>query len=199
MGVAATIRRSVGRPRGRPFEPGRSGNPSGRPKGARNKMSLLVEQLLEGEAEEMVRRLIELATGGDYRALKACLDRLLPAPRDRVVAVDLPSVDTVADLPRASAALIGAVADGELTPFEGSRIMTLLEAHLRTLTAAQPASQGEPHRKASSSPKPAKPTLGVAKLPGLGLPLTPRQPPGSEQLRALEAHRKPEQRIQEEP
>ncbi|MDD2902493.1 MAG: hypothetical protein PHU44_08655, partial [Syntrophales bacterium] len=31
-----------GRPRGRPFKPGQSGNPAGRPKGAKNKFSLMV-------------------------------------------------------------------------------------------------------------------------------------------------------------
>ena len=36
---------------GRPFEPGQSGNPAGRPKGPRNRATLAVEVLLDGEAE----------------------------------------------------------------------------------------------------------------------------------------------------
>ncbi len=43
------------------FEAGRSGNPNGRPKGARNKATIVVESLLEGEAEALTRRAIELA------------------------------------------------------------------------------------------------------------------------------------------
>ena len=38
------------RPRGRPFERGRSGNPVGRRAGSRNKKTLAAMALLEGEA-----------------------------------------------------------------------------------------------------------------------------------------------------
>jgi Family of unknown function (DUF5681) len=51
------------KPRGRPFQPGQSGNPSGRPKGARNKATLAVEALLENEAEALTRKVIDLALG----------------------------------------------------------------------------------------------------------------------------------------
>jgi Family of unknown function (DUF5681) len=42
--------------RGRPFEPGQSGNPSGRPNGARNKTTIAVEALLDNEAEALTRK-----------------------------------------------------------------------------------------------------------------------------------------------
>jgi hypothetical protein len=52
--------------RGRPFEPGQCGNPSGRPKGARNKATVAIEALLENEAEALTRKLIESALSGTY-------------------------------------------------------------------------------------------------------------------------------------
>jgi hypothetical protein len=64
------------KPRGRPFQPGQSGNPSGRPKGARNKATLVVEALLENEAEALTRKVIDLALEGSMPALRLCLERL---------------------------------------------------------------------------------------------------------------------------
>lgn len=126
-GAPATTRR------GRPFKPGQSGNPSGRPKGARNTVTLMLEALLDGEAEGIARKAIELAKAGDSRALKACFDRLLPAHRGRPVTFRFPNLKTVADLPKASAALLSAVADGELTPSEACELGRLVELHLRAI------------------------------------------------------------------
>ena len=66
------------RGKGRPFKPGESGNPSGKPPGAKNRATRLAQTLLDGEEEALVRKVIELAKGGDMQALKVCLDRLGP-------------------------------------------------------------------------------------------------------------------------
>jgi hypothetical protein len=55
----------------------RPGNP-GRPPGCRNKATLAALALLEGEAEALARKAVELALAGDTAALKLVLDRLLP-------------------------------------------------------------------------------------------------------------------------
>ena len=55
--------------RGRPFPKGNAG----RPKGARNKVTVAVESLLDGEAEGLTRKAIELAMKGDTTALRLCL------------------------------------------------------------------------------------------------------------------------------
>lgn len=117
--------------RGRPFRPGQSGNPGGKSKGTRNVATRLLEALMEAEAEEIGRKTIELAKAGDSRALKACLDRLAPAPRSRFVPFALPPLETIGDLPRASAALLAAVATGELTPAEAAELARVVDAHIR--------------------------------------------------------------------
>ena len=83
--------------RGRPFERGKSGNPKGRPKGARNNATVLAEALLYGEVEAITRKVIDKALEGDMTALRLCLDRLLAPRRERPVAFKLPiKIDTSA-------------------------------------------------------------------------------------------------------
>ena len=77
------------------------GNP-GRPLGARNKATLAALALLEGEAEALTRRCVELALAGDTTALRLCLDRLLP--KGRAVRLHLP-LRTLADLDAATDAV----------------------------------------------------------------------------------------------
>jgi hypothetical protein len=57
------------------FSRGTSGNPAGRPSGSRNKATLLMEAMLEGEVEQLARKAIELAKKGDTQALRLCLER----------------------------------------------------------------------------------------------------------------------------
>jgi hypothetical protein len=101
----------------------------GRPKGSRNKTTLAVEALLDGEAEAITRKAIEMAMTGDGPAIRLCLERLLPARKDSPVVFELPPIETAADTVAASAALLGAVAEGDITPDEASRVMGLLTAH----------------------------------------------------------------------
>src|SRR4051812_39922547 len=60
--------------RGRPFEPG---NP-GRPLGARNRTTVMLEQMFEGEAGEVARKAVELAKEGCYGPIKLIIDRTYP-------------------------------------------------------------------------------------------------------------------------
>ena len=84
--------------RGRPFEKGRSGNPTGRPRGSTNRATKSAAVMLDGEAEALTRKAVELALAGDTVALRLCLERLLPPRRSRRVAFDLPTIQTAADL-----------------------------------------------------------------------------------------------------
>ncbi|MHC2019958.1 DUF5681 domain-containing protein [Methylobacterium sp. CM6247] len=117
------------------FQPGQSSNPAGRPKGSRSKSTLALEAILEGDAESIVRKAIELVTDGDTQALRMCLDRLMPARKDCPVQFDLPVIETTADLPKATHALLQAVAASELTPSEAADISKSVDAHVRAIEA----------------------------------------------------------------
>jgi Family of unknown function (DUF5681) len=122
-------------PASKPFEPGQSGNPAGKAKGTRNKVTLAIEALLDGEAEALTRKAIELAKGGDLAALRLCLDRLAPPRKDRLVMFELPTITSAADAVKASAALVTAVAIGDLTPAEAGELGKLIEAYVKALEA----------------------------------------------------------------
>lgn len=114
------------------FQPGRSGNEHGRPRGALNKTTLAVQALLDGEAKALTRRCIDLALEGDSTALKLCLNSLLPPKRENPVSLDLPALEGSQDALKAIARVVEAVAGGEIAPAEGQAIASLLESHRRT-------------------------------------------------------------------
>lgn len=125
--------------RGRPFAPGVSANPAGRPVGARNKSTMLAEKLINDDAEEIVRAILNAARGGDVAAGKAVLDRLLPVkrPGDRPISFSMPAITTAADAVTSMAAITNAVADGRLTPAEGESLGRLVETFRKVLETDQ--------------------------------------------------------------
>jgi hypothetical protein len=88
-----------------------------------------VEELLEGQHEKLTQRAIDKALEGDTVALRLCLDRIAPARKDAPVSIELPAVRSASDAVEASAAVLAAVAAGEVTPDEAGRVMALLTAH----------------------------------------------------------------------
>ena len=122
---------SIAKPRGRPFEKGNSG----RPKGARNKTTQAIEHLLEGQAEAITAKVIELALQGNLAALRLCLDRLYSVRNERTVSLDLPELSTLADCGLAMAAVVDAIGRGEISVGEGEALTRLIEATSRTLEA----------------------------------------------------------------
>jgi hypothetical protein len=119
------------------FKPGQSGNPSGRPKGARHRTTVAIEALLEGEGEALTRKAIDLAKAGDMQALRLCMDRLAPARKDSPVAFDLPEMKTVNDAVLAMGALVKAVAEGDLTPTEAAELTRMVQAFAKIIETAE--------------------------------------------------------------
>ena len=118
------------------FKPGQSGNPNGRPQGSRNAATLALESLLDGQAEALTQKAIDLALAGDLGALRICLDRILPPRKDRPVAFEIPPINTIEDAPKVMAAVTAAVAQGGLTVGEASDVAQLVEAYVRSMEAS---------------------------------------------------------------
>ena len=114
------------------WKPGQSGNPAGKAKGTLHHATRAAMALLDGEAEALTRKAIEKAKEGDGAALRLCLERIIPARKDRSVSLALPKLETAADSLRAVGAIIEAVASGELTPGEGGDVVRIVEAFARS-------------------------------------------------------------------
>ena len=61
-----------------------SGN-TGRPKGSLNRATIAIESLLQGQAEALTQTAVAKAFEGDSVALRLCMDRIAPAPKDQPV------------------------------------------------------------------------------------------------------------------
>jgi len=116
------------------FAKGCSGNPAGKPRGSRHKATQAVEAMLDGEAEALTRKAIELALGGDTTALRLCFERLLPPRKGRAVRFDLPESLTGGEMiNQASLGLLRAVSEGRLAAEEAVAVTPLLEGARRAL------------------------------------------------------------------
>ena len=115
------------------FKPGRSGNPSGKPRGTRHRITLLAEKLLDEDGEDVVKKCIELAKGGDSAAIKLIMDRLIPPRKDRPVSIDLPLIENISDASRAMAMVSTAVGEGTVTPLEAQVLSGVVENFRKTV------------------------------------------------------------------
>lgn len=106
---------------------------SGRPRGTRHRFTLACEALLEGEAEALTRKAIDMALGGDTTALRICIERITPPRKDTPIQFELPPIDSAQDAGAAAKAILRAVAEGDITPAEGASVMALVDQFRRTM------------------------------------------------------------------
>ncbi|MCZ6818531.1 MAG: DUF5681 domain-containing protein, partial [Calditrichaeota bacterium] len=93
-----------------PFQKGQSGNPAGRPKGAREKR---LKWMMSHE-RALQERVVKDALKGNSRAMQICADRLWPKIRPEALPVRVTTASS--DLASQGAAIITAALSGKLTP-----------------------------------------------------------------------------------
>jgi len=99
--------------------------------GSRNKATIAAEMLLDGETEALTRKAIELAMAGDTVALRLCLERIIPARRDRPIKFRIPEQATGNDVADAMHNVLSEVAAGHMTPSEGQSVAAVVEGWRR--------------------------------------------------------------------
>ena len=119
--------------RGRPFAPGQSGNPAGKPTGTRNAALLALDATGADNAAAVMQAVVDAARGGDMRAAEILLSRLWPQRKGRPVALDLPALNTALDVSAALAATAAAMAEGTLSPEEAGAVAAVIETQRRAI------------------------------------------------------------------
>lgn len=130
---AAQAANAAGKQRGKPFAKGQSGNPAGKAKGTRHRVTTAAEKLLEGEAEEITRKAIELAKAGDSTAMRLVMERVYPVRKGRPITLSLPATETAADVNAAMSAVVAQMAAGEITPDEAGAVVAVIEAKRKAI------------------------------------------------------------------
>ena len=93
--------------------------------------------MLDGEAEALTRKAIDMALAGDTVALKLCIDRIFPVRRDRPVTFALPPITSARDAADISAAVMAAVSNGDITLSEASEIGKLIDSYVKAYQVAE--------------------------------------------------------------
>ena len=123
---------------------------SGRPKGSRNKATIAIESLLQGQAEALTQTAVIRALEGDSVALRLCMERIAPASKDQPVSFSLPKINNALDASEAAGSALTAFSAGDLTPIAATRVMGLIDSYRRTLelTEIEQGLQALEHRDA---------------------------------------------------
>lgn len=109
------------------WQPGQSGNPKGRPRGSRNKRTVLGEDF-EKQGAEVVAVVIEAAKAGDMTAAGLVLARLAPPLRAQAPFVQF-ELDPSLTLTEQAGQVVAAVANGQLSPDAGKMLLDSLAAY----------------------------------------------------------------------
>jgi hypothetical protein len=117
------------------FQKGQSENPAGKPKGCRNKLTILLEnvKIQEGALAQILEKATELATKGNVGAMRIVMSFIFQARREVPGKIDLPSLNSCDDVLAAMQKVASGVAEGELTASEGAEFAKVFHLFLQAL------------------------------------------------------------------
>lgn len=114
------------------FEPGQSGNPSGRPSGSKNRSTKLLESI-EQDLPALLAVTKEKALQGDMTAMRLLFDRGLPVRKPLSPVFDIPELAMASTLTEQAQAVLSGVCRGFIPPDVGSQLIMAIGATAKVL------------------------------------------------------------------
>jgi hypothetical protein len=148
------------------FQPGQSGNPAGRPLGARNKKTIAMEEELAEHAKEAVEIIMRRVRGGDPTCLRLLMARIMPTGTDRPLALELPEVRCAKDAQQALNMVIEAFGRGAITVREFPTMLGSVDRMARVAQRIE-TMRAEEHERYSKQ-----------RVHGVHPDMIPKAPPG---------------------
>ena len=117
----------------------KGGKASGEARRRKRDLREHMRALLDGDrdgmtgAEALSLAMFEKALAGDVRAFEVVLASAGQTPRQTLPPFPLPDIAQAQDMPRLTAAIVAAVADGTLTPEEAAKLGSVVALHVKAL------------------------------------------------------------------
>lgn len=111
------------------FEPGQSGNPRGKIRGTKNKLTLALEDRANEYGDVLSKKLYQLAAKGNVQAIRLVYENTVPKPKEAPILFPLPKPTTSLEIPGATAAVLVGATTGELTLSDAQKLMGLIKCH----------------------------------------------------------------------
>ena len=107
------------------YKKGQSGNPDGKPLGAKSRFTAMREALAD-DLPALLDKTKEAALEGDMTAMRLLLERTLPPTKAAAATVDIPALAKAGTLTDKAAAILTAIACGQLPPDVVGALMAAL-------------------------------------------------------------------------
>ena len=119
----------------------------------------MAESLLDGQAEGLIQKAIEMALEGDTIALKICLERILPPRRDRPIQLTLPTIQSAQDTVTAMSCIIEAATTGQIDPHQAQNLAVLMETQRKAIETEELESRIAKLEQQAQKPEESRKTL----------------------------------------
>lgn len=123
--------KSGSKQRGRPFTPGQSGNPKGRPPGSG--LAGELRRAIAADAGAIVAALVKRAKDGDVTAARVLLDRVSPPLKATREPAALPGMNEAGGLAARAEAVLAALAGGAMAADEAAEVLAAVASAAKAI------------------------------------------------------------------